>query len=938
VEPNAVELIGREEELGSLEVFLAEVLAGPAALVVSGEPGIGKTAFLETALDEAQARCPSVLLCRGLQAEVGFAFAGLSELFAGALGDVARLLPSPRRRALEIALLLAEPEDDPPQAHAVGLAILDALRELEKRGPLLVAVDDLQWLDSSTAAALQIALRRLRSERIGVLATLREAEGVEVPLELERAFPEGRLTRLALSPLGVGALHRLLKSRLGLELARLELARVREASGGNPLFALELGRELVRSGAKLEPGKPLPVPDSLGKLLRARLAQLPVETVEILLIAAAAGNATTQTIATAYGSAEHVLAALAPAERDGVVKVGRSVHFSHPLFASVCYELASEAQRRAAHQALADATADLEEHARHLALAAVEPNAGVAAALDEAVTRAAGRGAPAAAAEFSELAASLTPFRDAARRRRRRLRAAELHNLGGNPERAASLYTQLLGEVDGGAERADALIGLASTRLSDPSTFARLLDDALSEAAGDDSRSARILGFRAQVAFVYGGPRAGAADARAAFAHAERAGEPLPLAVAIAHLGQLETYTLDVTPGLLERGVAIEEALGRPLDFFSSPSAMHAVHLFLNDDLDRARALLEDAGVRAAERGAEVERAWVHFYLMWLEWLAGRWQAALGHIAEAKELAGQAQDEFLGPQLVGQEAFIESRLGRIEEARAKAESVLVVFSDASSEIHRIVCVSTLGHIELALGNLEAANRYLHDLPGQLLSCGWLEPGHPLWPDAIETLVGVGKLDQARAYLDQHERLAGRAGRLARGYAARCRGLLAAAEGDLAAAFEAFERGLAEQGNLYPFERGRTLLALGSARRQAKQKRLAREALEQALALFEELGARLWAEKARAELRRISGRRPGAAGLTETEERVARLAAQGHANKQIAAALFISVHTVEAHLTHVYRKLEIQSRGQLATRITTTANQATALVADDDVRR
>ena len=183
-----MELIGREEELGSLEVFLAEVLAGPAALVVSGEPGIGKTAFLETALDEAQARCPSVLLCRGLQAEVGFAFAGLSELFAGALGDVARLLPSPRRRALEIALLLAEPEDDPPQAHAVGLAILDALRELEKRGPLLVAVDDLHWLDSSTAAALQIALRRLRSERIGVLATLREAEGVEVPLELERAF------------------------------------------------------------------------------------------------------------------------------------------------------------------------------------------------------------------------------------------------------------------------------------------------------------------------------------------------------------------------------------------------------------------------------------------------------------------------------------------------------------------------------------------------------------------------------------------------------------------------------------------------------------------------------------------------------------------------------------------------------------------------------
>ena len=928
-----MELIGREEELGSLEVFLAEVLTGPAGLVVSGEPGIGKTALLETALAEARARFPSVLLCRGVQAEARFAFAGLSEMLAGVLGDVERSLPLPRRRALEIALLLAEPEDDPPQAHAVGLAILDALRELEKRGPLLVAVDDLQWLDSSTTGALQIALRRLRSERIGFLATVREAEGVEVAVELERAFREGRLTRLSLGPLGIGALHRLLKSRLGLELARPELARVREASGGNPLFALELGRELVRSGAKLEPGKPLPVPDSLGKLLRARLAQLPDETVEILLIAAAAGNATTEALATANGSAEHVLAALAPAERDGVIEVGRSVRFTHPLFASVCYEIAPAAQRRAAHQALADTTADLEERARHLALAAVEPNAGVAAALDEAVARAAGRGAPAAAAELSEHAGSLTPLRDSAHRRRRRLRAAELHNLSGNPERAASLYEKLLGEADAGAERADVLFGLASTRSADASSFAQLLDEALGEAAGDNARSARILGFRAQVAFVYGGPAASAADARAALAHAERAGAPLPLAVAIAHLGQLETYTLDVTPGLLERGMAIEQALGRPLDFFSSPSAMLAVQLFLNDDLERARALLERAGVGAAERGAEIERAWVLFNLMWLEWLAGRWLVALSHIAEAKELAEQAQDEFLGPQLVNQEAFIEAHLGRIEEARAKAESVLAVFAGTSSEIHRIVCLSTLGHIELALGNLEAASRYLHDLPGQLLSFGWLEPGHPLWPDAIETLVGVGKLDQARAYVEQHERLAARAGRLARGYAQRCRGLLAAAEGDLVAAFEAFERGLAELDGLYAFERGRTLLALGSARRQAKQKRLAREALEQALALFEELGARLWAENARAELRRISGRRPGTTGLTETEERVARLAAQGHPNKLIAATLFMSTHTVEAHLTRVYRKLEISSRGQLAGRIATLPAEP-ALPTDD----
>jgi DNA-binding CsgD family transcriptional regulator len=245
----------------------------------------------------------------------------------------------------------------------------------------------------------------------------------------------------------------------------------------------------------------------------------------------------------------------------------------------------------------------------------------------------------------------------------------------------------------------------------------------------------------------------------------------------------------------------------------------------------------------------------------------------------------------------------------------------------SSEIHRIVCLSTLGHIELALGNLEAANRYLHDLPGQLLSFGWLEPGHPLWPDAIETLVGVGKLDQARVYLEQHEQLAARAGRLARGYAARCRGILAAAQGDLAAAFESFERGLAELDGLYAFERSQTLLALGSARRQAKQKRLAREALEQALAIFEELGARLWAEKTRAELKRISGRAPASDELTETERRVAELAAQGRTNRQIAAELYMGLSTVESHLSHVYRKLGVR-RAELARQLAAVQGEST----------
>ena len=211
--------------------------------------------------------------------------------------------------------------------------------------------------------------------------------------------------------------------------------------------------------------------------------------------------------------------------------------------------------------------------------------------------------------------------------------------------------------------------------------------------------------------------------------------------------------------------------------------------------------------------------------------------------------------------------------------------------------------------------------YLRELPAQLLSTGYQDRPPPLWADAIEALIAGGELEPARNYLDAHETSAQRVGSpWARASAARCRGLLAAAEGDPPAAFAAFDRALAELDGLsFPLERGRTLLCLGTVRRQVQQKRLAREALDQALAIFEELGARLWADKARAELARISGRTPASEELTETERRVAELAAQGRTNKQIAAELYMGLSTVESHLSHVYRKLGVR-RAELAARL------------------
>jgi len=272
--------------------------------------------------------------------------------------------------------------------------------------------------------------------------------------------------------------------------------------------------------------------------------------------------------------------------------------------------------------------------------------------------------------------------------------------------------------------------------------------------------------------------------------------------------------------------------------------------------------------------------------------------------------------------------LVEADLGFTEQARSTAEEALRFAHGRTDEVVVSASLGVLGRLELALGNLEAAAGYLRDLPGRAFAGGFVDPTQPLWPDAIETLVGTGELEQARAYLEGHELQAERLGSpWAIASAGRCRGLLTAAEGDHAAAFEAFDGALAAlEGKPYPFERGRTLLCLGAVRRQAQQKAASREALEQALGIFEELGARLWAEKASAELRRISGRRPADEELTETERRVASLAARGRSNKEIAAELFMGVSTVEAHLSRVYRKLEIRSRAALAARFAAQAGE------------
>jgi DNA-binding CsgD family transcriptional regulator len=931
VSPGAV--IGRDAEVDFVQAFLDEVSDGPAGLVLSGDPGIGKTILWRLGVEAARRRFGRVLSCRAVEAETALSFAGLSGLLGESVVEAADSLLAPRRKALEVALLLAEPAGPPPDTLAIALAVHDLLVGLARNGPVVIALDDAQWLDSPSAGILEVALNRLRDEPVGLLLTVRSTKGAPVPLGLERTLPEDRLTSLRVGPLSLGALHRLLKERLGLELTRHELARLQEVSGGNPYFALELGRELMRTQSRPAVGRGMRVPQSLRELLGHRLGQLPADTADVLLEVAALARPTVELVAAAHGNLEHVQDALAVAADDEIVELDDThVAFVHPLLGSICYERAPVWKRRAVHRALAAVVTDVEERARHLALAAEGADAAVAGELDRAAEQAAARGATASAAELSELAVEMT-VDDPGLARQRRLRTARFHRLAGDPERAQAMLEEVLGQVPAGAERADVLFELAATRLGNAPAQIALYQQALADVEHDDARSAWLLAFWAWARLLESDNLRALADARSALEKAERVGDPRLVATVIARLGQIEMWAGEVTPGLLERGAELEVHQELALDHMTSPRFWLARLRIRQGRLDEARAMLGELDAEAAARGNEWTHVTIRWYRSVIEWYAGHLRLALELAQDALEQGEQAQfpDNLgWGGRFKG---LIETDLGLVDQARVSVSEGLAEAEARRSELFRVLCVGVLGRLELALGDLQAAGQYLSDLPGLLLSSGLNDPTQPIWADAIETLIGLGELEQARIYLEAYEESSQRStSAWVAACVSRCRGLLSAAEGDSEAAVASLETAVTQlRETPFALERARTLLCLGTLRRQALQKKGARSALEQALAIFDRLGARLWAVKARAELARVSGRRGAGDDLTETERRVAAMAAEGASNRQIAAELFMGVSTVEAHLSHVYRKLGIRSRAGLGVRLAPAADAETKLV-------
>lgn len=897
-------LLGREQELAAVSRFLATIEERPAALALEGEPGIGKTVVVRHALAEGRRHGYRVLSIRPTSAESALSFVGLTDL----LSDTHELfadLPSPQRRALEVALLLDEPTDTPPDPRAIGLGLLGVLRALAASCPVVVAVDDLQWLDQASVAALSFALRRVADEPLGVLSARRkDSQGGDLAPGLH---PE----RVELGPLSIGAIHALLAERLQLSIPRSLLLRIHEACGGNPLFALEVGRGLNERGLP-EPGQPFEIPTDAETLFAERLGQLFDDTLDALAVAASSA-APTRSLVGAASSGR-----LEPAIRAGIARLeGDRIDFTHPLFASAVYARLDSAAQRELHRRVATAVTDPEERARHLALAADGPDGDVAAAVSEAVEQAVRRGARAAAAELAELAVELTPEEDTERLRIRRRVAAEQHRDAGDAGRSQKILHELIEELPGGTERARALLELMYTHTGDHGAMLRLCKQAIVEAAGDDLVFAAAARDLSLVSFVTGDPIQARARAREAVAAAERTNDLRLLVSSLAQLARIEIWNGRVTPGLLERALALEESAGY-LRQYDSPATIEGLRLMvLEDDLDAARLRLAEAERIAGDHGDDLSRHVLLGHLAQLECRAGRFGDATRYATEQREI--REQFGFNPGSTLYFVALVDGLCGRIVAAQAAAERGRASCEREGYEVWAVRYLWLLGFLALSTGDAPAAARILEPLPERLTARGY-GPVNVLevLPDSIEALIAVGEVDRAAIQLEQLEETARSldiAYALAR--AARCRGLLATARRGFPAAFDAFAAALAVHERLPdPLERGRTLVALGQARRRAGRRRDARETLRRGLAIFEELGAEPWAEQARAELERIAGRTPSGRELTAAEERVARLVAEGRSNREVAARLFVTERTVETHLSSIYRKLDVRSRTEL----------------------
>ena len=895
-------LVGRDAEVAAL---LAGAATGGASwtAVIAGAAGIGKSALWEAV--QSQFPTPEWLLrTRSRAAETGLAFAGLTDLLDPVPDAVLAELPEPQHAALTGATLRAG--SVPVEDHrAVATALRTLLCRLAGAGPVVVALDDVQWLDPASREALEFAVHRCP---VGLLVAVRDPVG-PVPVAGAADGPE---TRVTLGPLSMAALHHLIVGALGRPLTRPSLVRVAEESGGNPLFALELARVLEETDAVA--GGPIPrLPASLIAAVSERFTDLSPKAQRSVLVVALAASPTLGLL-----RATDAHDGIDEAEAAGLLVVtdGR-VELHHPLLGPAAIERTAAPEVRAVHAALAVVLREDEERsARHLALAAPEPDPAVADALDRAVDATRSRGALVAATELARLALQHSSGGPPGAVERRTLTLAGLAFEEGDAAEAERLYREV---YDAGGEpgaRATAALELAEIlwkRANLPECIA-MAKSAVTMGAGPE------LTARAHLTLVALWDDREVNTRRAMeLLDSSDSADPQLRSWAQFSLVDIEFGKgrgLDV-PALEASLVA--ERTGRAWRSDDQVATCRPALLKYADHMEAARATLDELRERAEAEGNVGQLIYVigHYPLLLLR--MGDLAAAEAMTEEHLELAtttGQTNHEW---QARHNQAWVEMFAGRLDTATAVVEDLPEILQPDpyAQRAYR----SVAGALAVVKGEAAAAADHLDawwayskergDDPG-------VSRGHG---DYAEALVAVGRYDDCATFLDEAEIAARRAGRTSvLALLARGRAMLEAARGDLDAALACVEEAIRLDDEVpIAGEGARHLLFAGQLHRRRKEKLKARAALQAALAGFEAVGAAGWADRVRAELARVNIRPAAPTELTATERRVAELAASGLTTRQIAEAAFVSPKTVEANLTRIYRKLAIGSRAELGRR-------------------
>ncbi len=899
--------------------FVESMTRRPAALVIQGEPGIGKTTRWMDVCEEARRAGVRVLSTRSGVGESALDFVGVDDLLADVEPEVFDALPIAQRTALRQVLVRSGADGTEIDRRAAIGAFRALVAELATRTPVLIGVDDVQWLDEATRDALVYTMRRVRGP-VAVVVTERAVTGRGSAVSWLDLGEAGSVTRLVVRPMSVAELHRLVAGRTGRSLSRPAMARIAEMSGGNPYYAMELAQAMDSADWVWSAGLPSSLVDATG-LHRERLD---ADVNEVLLAAASVVGPTVDLLAAVlHRPVEQIVGSLEKAENLGIasIEAGR-VRFSHPLLPHIIYSQARPGERRRIHRAVAAVEPSPQRQARHLALAATTGDPEILRALDSAAETARADAAPATAAELTEFAIGLggdTPVR--------RLHAARDHLLAGDIDRSLALLEPTAQGLPDGLMRAHARV-LVGGALAVRGTFGRAVDElrvALADAAEDPGLTVQIQ-LALAMTLSAAGDHDGADDhVRQARMHAEGMADHVLTSQALAAQVLVRTANGEVAEEVsLRRAADLEQRVHHTSEL---PAGVHTAAPFSarvvkalvsvwTGRLNEGRAQLAEAQARYAARGSDVDVLWIQFHSAMTDiWLGRHGDAA--RLAEdmllgAEQLGGTAARALAAEP----RALLATLEGRESDARAEMDRVLEQVSDDVPPSNGLRTV--LGFLELSLGRHAAAVDVLSPLLARSRTGGSIEIATLRFlPDLLEAAFSVGRVDEFAAWVDALEDAGTRLNRpRIVAVAARCRTMQLAARGELAAAQVTALRALdAHRGLPMPFELARTQLIVGQLQRRLRQKRLARTTLTEALTIFEQLGTPLWAARARTELARTA-ESPQQHLLTATEQRVAELVASGLTNKDVAAALYISPKTVEHNLGRVYRKLGIRNRTEL----------------------